>query len=120
MNNQSVKQKADPVSRHFYGAYADAVVDGSAPDGIAITRAIDDGAAEVKWTGECIDCTFYRFGNVASVIIRVLDQEAHKATSTDFRDLASIVWHLDRLISKSMDIMFDYCAFKGYKNRHTF
>lgn len=122
MSMSSVKSKsaADVVARHFYGSYADAVADGSAPNGIAITRAIDEGAAEVTWKGECTDCTFYRIGNVASVIIRFLDAEARKVTSTDFRDLAFVVWHLDHFMSKSIDIMFNKCAFNAYKNQHTF
>lgn len=99
---------ADPVSLKFFGAFASAVANGSAPLRNNVDIPLTNGDVDsVKWSGEVTEVTFYNCNGAARATIEFDGKLVGVVSDIDFGSLRMLVYWIDRVLAKSMDVMFE-------------
>lgn len=102
---------ADPVSLKFFGAFAAAVASGSAPVRQDVDIPLRNGdVSSVKWSGEVTEVTFYNCDGAARATIYFDDKLVGVVSDIEFGDLRRLVYWIDRVLAKSVDVMFEHVA----------
>lgn len=102
---------ADPVSLKFFGAFAAAVASGSAPVRQDVDIPLRNGdVSSVKWSGEVTEVTFYNCDGAARATIYFDDKLVGVVSDIEFGDLRRLVYWIDRVLAKSVDVMFEHIA----------
>lgn len=102
---------ADPVSLKFFGAFAAAVASGSAPVRQDVDIPLRNGeVSSVKWSGEVTEVTFYNCDGAARATIYFDDKLVGVVSDIEFGDLRKLVYWIDRVLAKSVDVMFEHIA----------
>lgn len=100
---------ADPVSLKFFGAFAAAVASGSAPVRQDVDIPLRNGdVSSVKWSGEVTEVTFYNCDGAARATIYFDDKLVGVVSDIEFGDLRKLVYWIDRVLAKSVDVMFEH------------
>lgn len=100
---------ADPVSLKFFGAFAAAVANGSAPTRQDVDIPLSTGGvSSVKWSGEVTKVTFYNFNGAPRAAIYFDDKLVGVVSDIEFDDLRKLVYWIDKLLVKSVDVMFEH------------
>lgn len=108
---------ADPVSLKFFGAFAAAIASGSAPVRQDVDIPLSNGDVKsVKWSGEVTEVTFYNCDGAARATIYFDDKLVGVVSDIEFGSLRQIVYWIDRVLAKSVDVMFEYIA--GHSSIH--
>lgn len=95
---------ADPVSKKFFGAYADEIALKDSPL-VRATKAVERGDFEsAVWQGRVIKATFFTYdGNAPRALVRFPNYQAVTVKSIDFGTLREIVFWLDYTQSQIAD-----------------
>lgn len=105
---------ADPVSLKFFGAFAAAVASGSAPVRQDVDIPLRNGdVSSVKWSGEVTEVTFYNCDGAARATIYFDDQLVGVVSDIEFGDLRKLVYWIDRVLAKSVNVMFEHVTGKS-------
>lgn len=100
---------ADPVSLKFFGAFASAVANGSAPVRQDVDIPLSNGGvSSVKWSGEVTQVTFYNYDGAPRASIYFDDKLVCVVSDIDFGNLRMLVYWIDRVLAKSVDVMFEH------------
>ena len=107
MNNPAIDftwqemEIADPVSKKFFGAYADEIALKNSPL-VHATKSVDKGdVPDAVWQGRVLKATFFIYdGNAPRALVRFPDGHAVTVKSIDFGTLREIVFWLDYVQSK--------------------
>ena len=99
---------ADPVSLKFFGAFAAAVANGSAPRRQDVDIPLTNGDVDsVKWSGEVTEVTFFNCNGAARATICFDGKLVGVVSDIEFGDLRKLVYWIDRVLAKSVDVMFE-------------
>ncbi len=111
MNNPAISftwqelEIADPVSKKFFGAYADEIARKDSPL-VKATKLVESGESPNGfWQGRSIRATFFvADGNAPRALVRFLPDRNITIKSIDFGTLREIVFWLDYVQSKIAEI----------------
>ena len=105
---------ADPVSLKFFGAFAAAVASGSAPVRQDVDIPLRNGdVSSVKWSGEVTEVTFYNCDGAARATIYFDGKLVGVVSDIEFGNLRQLVYWIDRVLAKSVDVMFEHVTGKS-------
>lgn len=105
---------ADPVSLKFFGAFASAVASGSAPLRKDVDIPLTNGDVDsVKWEGEVTEVTFFNCNGAARATIYFDGKLVGVVSDIEFGDLRKLVYWIDRVLAKSVDVMFEHVTGKS-------
>ena len=105
---------ADPVSLKFFGAFASAVASGAAPTRQDVDIPLSTGdVSTVNWFGKVIKVTFYVSDGAPRAVIYFDDKIVGLVSDIEFGDLRKLVYWIDRVLAKSMDVMFEHVTGKS-------
>lgn len=100
---------ADPVSLKFFGAFASAVASGDAPLLKDVDIPLSNGSVStVNWFGKVTKVTFYLFEGAPRAVIYFDDKLVSVVSDIDFGSLRQLVFWIDRVLAKSVDVMFEH------------
>lgn len=100
---------ADPVSLKFFGKFASAVASGEAPLLKDVDVPLTTGSvSSVKWSGKVTQVTFYTFMGAPRAAIYFDDKLVSVVSDIDFGNLRILVFWIDRVLAKSVDVMFEH------------
>lgn len=111
MNNPAITftweemEIADPVSKKFFGAYADEIALKDSPLVKAI-KSVDNGdIPNAVWQGRAVKVTFFiHDGNAPRALVRFPNGQAVTVKSIDFGTLREIVFWIDYVQFKLADM----------------
>lgn len=101
MQNGGATCYADPVSKKFFGVYADEVALNDSKLIRAMKSVANGEVASAVWQGHVVNVTFFVYdGNAPRALVRFPSGQAVTVKSIDFRGLAEIVFWIDYAQSK--------------------